>query len=507
MGEVKSRKSTMSTKKTPTTTSTDAPPNFLEKPGGMGWVLTALLLAGELAGAGVISLPMAVRSLGFYFGLLLIILSACMCVYTSVILGRSWVILQKYWPKYRRHCRDPYAQIGYKAYGAWMKTTVALILNLGTYGSVIILVVICSKNMSDAIKQFWQYDFDYCFSVICIVGIITPFCLFKSPQDFWWIIVAGMLCTFVAVFLALGGIAHDIPYCKDTFSVPAMEYNRAFGHVGNLLLAFAGHFCYPTIQNDMRQPTKFGYSAALAYSMITMLYFPIALFGNIAYNDNVSVSVINNLQIVWIQQSANLLITFHCMIACILVMNPVNQTIEEYLNFPHNFGPHRICVRVGMMILTVCLAETFPEFGPLMGIAGGILVCTTSFLFPAMFYLKLNILEYRMSTVQTEESEDSTSTASDDVLKKITIAETLKETKWYHTGPILLIFVIGCFVMVTATIFASKDLATVSFKMPCYLRWIKDWEKPKNITPITCCGKYSNITLDGRCIKSNLFDH
>ncbi|CAD5216908.1 unnamed protein product [Bursaphelenchus xylophilus] len=496
--------------------SSDHSPNedsngYLDKKSGMGWVVTGLFVAGELAGAGMIALPLSVRALGFYFGNAFLLLSGCMAAYTSIILGRSWLIVQKHWPEYRHHCRDPYAQIGFRSYGVWMKRLVEISVNLGMFGMAVIFVVVSSKNVNDAVKQFAALKLDYCFAAVIITMIITPFTMLKSPKDFWWAMMLSIGCTIAAVILAFCGATSDLRTCDDTLTVPHFEYTAAFTSLGNVMLAYGGHACFPTIQNDMRQPQKFGLASILAYFIITMLYSPISLVANLAYNANLAPSVINNLQIEWIQESVNILITVHCITTVILVMNPVMQTVEEIMGAPDDFGFHRIVIRSGMMLLLLIVVETFPEFAPLMGLVGGFAFSTTSFLFPVLFYLQLNVLDQKMvriENIRAREEESESSSGKTMVICKFGLVESLSMTSWPHLIAIGGIFVISFFIMIVATLFAINDLATASFKMPCYLRWIKDWEDEGDVvdvTPVYCCGKFSNITLEPQCIKKNFY--
>lgn len=68
--------------------------------------------------------------------------------------------------------------------------------------------------------------------------------------------------------------------------------------------------------------------------MITILYAPLIIVANIVYNHNLQGNVMTNIQTEWIQQTVNLLITAHCMLAIILVINPVMQTIEGCFKAP-----------------------------------------------------------------------------------------------------------------------------------------------------------------------------
>ena len=41
--------------------------------------------------------------------------------FTGFCIGECWVLLQRMYPEYRKHCRRPYAEIGYRAMGPVVK--------------------------------------------------------------------------------------------------------------------------------------------------------------------------------------------------------------------------------------------------------------------------------------------------------------------------------------------------------------------------------------------------
>ena len=105
---------------------------------GLGVVMAAVFLAGEMAGSGVLAMPAAmigtgekISTLRFYlsvnhlsmigfYGLLFVVLFTVNACYTGSRLGECWVILQERYPEeFRGIIRDPYPTIGEKTVGKW----------------------------------------------------------------------------------------------------------------------------------------------------------------------------------------------------------------------------------------------------------------------------------------------------------------------------------------------------------------------------------------------------
>lgn len=115
-------------------------------------------------------------------------------------------------------------------------------------------------------------------------------------------------------------------------------------------------------------------------------------------------SVISSIQTVWIQQTTNVLIAIHCVLTLTIVLNPLNQEIEEYFKVPHrkyillliftmvhsDFGLKRVITRTCIMLCVVFVAETVPNFGPLLDLFGGSTMTLTGLVFPCLFFLRLN---------------------------------------------------------------------------------------------------------------------
>lgn len=66
------------------------------------------------------------------------------------------------------------------------------------------------------------------------------------------------------------------------------------------------------------------------------MYMPVCILGYEVYGNSLQSSIITSLQTKWIQQTVNVIITFHVIMALTLVFNPINQEMEEIFNIPQS---------------------------------------------------------------------------------------------------------------------------------------------------------------------------
>lgn len=58
----------------------------------------------------------------------------------------------------------------------------------------------------------------------------------------------------------------------------------------------------------------------------------VVVFGAVSYGSSVKDTVITSIQTDWIKVFVNFMIVGHCLMTFPLMINPLNQEIEEYLN-------------------------------------------------------------------------------------------------------------------------------------------------------------------------------
>ncbi|VDM39473.1 unnamed protein product [Toxocara canis] len=357
---------------------------------GMGWLVTCLFIVGETAGGGLIAMPTAVISTGLLGGIIVVLLGAMVCAYTGNQLSENWTILQERWPEYRHHCRKPYPAMGYRALGPKFMSIVSICLDVTQFGTAVVFMLLAAKNLENFLHVYGKIHIGFCYLVIVVGIFMLPFTMLKSPKDFWWAVIGAMITTTLAVILIIFGSSMDYSTCAPHNAYPSIRMSKFFMSFGTVMFAYGGHGAFPTIQHDMKKPYHFKRSVFLAFGIICAMYTPVSVIGYSAYGDSLQDSIIPSLQNLWIQQTVNVLITLHVVLALTIVFNPINQEFEELLNVPQEFGIKRVLSRSAVMVAVLFVAVTVPEFGVLLDLVGGSTITLMALIFPVIFNLFLH---------------------------------------------------------------------------------------------------------------------
>lgn len=146
---------------------------------------------------------------------------------------------------------------------------------------------------------------------------------------------------------------------------------------------------FPTIQIDMVNPSKFYKSVIIAYFVMLVFYLPVGIGGLVVFARLTKDNIIDNLDKNWIKTTILILITGHLLTAFTIILNPVFQGIEKAFNAPSEFGPKRFFYRGTVLIFVLFVAQSIPNFGPILSFIGGSTVSLTSFILPCLFYFML----------------------------------------------------------------------------------------------------------------------
>ncbi|KHJ88598.1 transmembrane amino acid transporter protein [Oesophagostomum dentatum] len=405
--------------------------------------------------------------------------------------------MQKRWPEYKKHCRRPYPEMAYRAMGTKVKHFVSFCLCLTQYGIVTVLTLLASNNLSNLLTAIFGIQINFCYVILMMGIVVWPFIMIKSPMDFWQAAVGAAASSTVAAILIVVGSLHDAPACNPVVTYPEFSFKNLFLGYGTIAFAYGGHGAFPTIQHDMTKPFRFNRSVWASYIYILIFYLIVAVTGYEVYGNSMKNTIIPSLQITWLSQLVNLMITVHVLPTIVIVFSPLAQQVEEWTGVPsRHFGVRRFIIRSLLLLGCIFTAESIPHFGVFLDLVGGSTITLMTMLLPSVFYLFLFASEKkRLHLINTMQvSPDS----PDDQLASITdiLRYTSKPVLFFNLASFGETF--GLIGGVAASTAAIAELLDAKMAPPCYITW---FTSGLNMAPtpsgsVHCCGPFRNITVN-----------
>uniref|UniRef100_A0A1I8A1A1 Aa_trans domain-containing protein n=1 Tax=Steinernema glaseri TaxID=37863 RepID=A0A1I8A1A1_9BILA len=458
--------------------------NDIGKADGLHWFMTGLFIVADMAGGGVVAMPIAMLMSGGFAGAIIIGILCAAFAYTAHLLGENWVIMCRNWPEYRKHCRKPYPEMAYRGLGNKARLFTSATINIMLYGVAIVYLLLSSKIISDLINATFGTNFGFCMTMVVVAAVLWPITLLKSPQDFWWAILLAMLTTGCAVVLILIGTANDYGQCAEHARASPFNFDSMILSLGTYMFSFGGHVVFPTIQHDMKKPTHFTRSVILAFIIVSAFYIPITALGFITYGDSLEESIINSIQLGWVQKFANLFIAIHCFLTLTIIVNPLNQELEDLFNIPHHFGIKRLTVRTVLLIAVLFSALSVPTFGPILNLIGGSAVALTSAIMPCLFNLYLKALDNREKDMP----------GAMNVSTIPSVKEVIQRTPKKRLAISIFVISVSIICGLATTYSALREMTTTHFVPPCYWPSVTEAKADYSQGPVHCCGHFRNIT-------------
>ncbi|KAG0475950.1 hypothetical protein HPP92_012791 [Vanilla planifolia] len=131
----------------------------------------------------------------------------------------------------------------------------------------------------------------------------------------------------------------------------------------------------------------------LAYIIVALCYFPVALVGYWAFGNSVEDNILISLQKPsWLIAMANMMVVVHVIGSYQIYAMPVFDMIETVLVKKLHFPPGltlRLIARSTYVALTMFIGITFPFFGALLGFFGASHLQPTTYFLPCIMWLAL----------------------------------------------------------------------------------------------------------------------
>ncbi|KAI7868038.1 transmembrane amino acid transporter protein-domain-containing protein [Mucor mucedo] len=341
-----------------------------------------------VAGTGTLGLPHAF-AIGGWLGILIMILSYLMAVYSGIVLIRCLY----YKPGVRLH---DFKAIGIAAFG-WPGYVIATFLHwLNLFGCPALYLTLASSNLNYLLRYTSGALNPVTWT--CIIGVILliPSLIAKTLKEITALAAVGALCTMIAVFIVLiqSPMYHnahpEIPVQTD--SVIWTGFPSA---LATIAFSYGGNNTYPHVEHAMKKPHQWKYAIAGGLTTCTGLYFITAIPGYWSFGRDTQSPIYNSLPEGAGKMIAMIVMTIHVILAIPIYTTSFSLEFERYANFTDaRLGRFwawvaRAVIRTCTMAILVILAIFIPYFHDFMSLIGALSNCGLVFLLPILCYLKL----------------------------------------------------------------------------------------------------------------------
>ncbi|XP_045531800.1 amino acid transporter AVT1D-like [Pieris brassicae] len=347
---------------------------------------TAILVAGEMAGSGVLALPRALVKTG-WVGVPLIIVMALAAAFSGKRLGDCWTMLENRHPELRTRNRHPYAIIANEALGPIWSVVVFVCLMVTQFGMSVVYLLLAAQLIEQIFLSLMP-NVTICIWYLVVGCGVTPFLLFGTPKDFSKLGLVAFVTTVLACLFYFIQMMNDVkPF---VFRWGIHGFTDFFLAFGTIMFAFGGASTFPTIQNDMSDRSKFNTSLKYSFSAVLVLYLVIAISGYAVYGEAVAPNIAASLSATALTLVGNVLMTLHLLAAFVILINPVCQHVEEVVyRVPTESVGYRTLVRLSVMAGILFLGESIPRFYTILALLGGTTLALITFVVPSYCYLNL----------------------------------------------------------------------------------------------------------------------
>ncbi|CAE5962798.1 unnamed protein product [Arabidopsis arenosa] len=354
------------------------------------WYYSAFHNVTAIVGAGVLGLPYAMSELGWGPGVVVLILSWAITLYTF------WQMIEMH-EMFEGKRFDRYHELGQAAFGKKLGLYIIVPLQLLVEISACIVYMVTGGESLKKIHQISVKDYE------CTTLKIRHFILIFASSQF----VLSLLKNFnsisgvslVAAVMSISystiawvasltkGVAVNVEYGykKQRTSVPLAFLSA----LGEMAFAYAGHNVVleiqATIPSTPENPSKgpMWKGAIVAYIIVAFCYFPVALVGFWIFGNNVEDNILKSLRDpTGLMIVANMFVVIHLMGSYQVYAMPVFDMIESVMIKKWHFSPTRVLrftIRWTFVAATMGIAVALPNFSGLLSFFGGFVFAPTTY--------------------------------------------------------------------------------------------------------------------------------
>ncbi|KAL8217154.1 hypothetical protein R6Q57_023991 [Mikania cordata] len=381
----------------------DAGALFVLKSKGSWWH-SGYHLTTSIVAPSLLSLPFAFASLGWWLGVLSLVIGAAVTFYSYNLIS---LVLEHHADLGHRHLR--FRDMAFHILGpGWSIYYVGPIQFLVCYGSVVGLCLLGGQCLK-AIYVLWNpsgtmklYEFVVIFWVFMLILVQIP--SFHSLRHIN--LISLVLCLFYSACAAAASIyiGKSSKGPHKNYSLSSNAETRIFG-IFNAIAIIAttfGNGIIPEIQATLAPPVKGKMFKGLCvcYKVITFTFFSVAVSGYWAFGNESAGLILSNfidhdgnpLVPRWFIIMINILTMLQLSAVAVVYLQPTNEVLEKTFSDPtssefsaRNVIP-RVISRSISVILAITVAAMLPFFGDINAMIGAFGFLPLDFVLPVVLF-------------------------------------------------------------------------------------------------------------------------
>ncbi|XP_030530914.1 lysine histidine transporter 1-like [Rhodamnia argentea] len=363
------------------------------------WWYSAFHNVTAMVGAGVLGLPYAMSELGWGPGVVILILSWVITLYTL------WQMVEMHEMVPGKRF-DRYHELGQHAFGEKLGLYVVVPQQLICEVGVDIVYMVTGGKSLEKIYNLAQPNGKHLkTSYFIMIFASAHFVLAHLPNfnsiSMVSLAAAVMSLSYSTIAWAASvhkGVEHNVDYSSRASTTSGNVFNF-LSALGDVAFAYAGHNVVleiqATIPSTPEKPSKgpMWRGVVLAYIIVALCYFPVALIGYLVFGNKVEDNILISLEKPeWLIITANAFVVIHVIGSYQLFAMPVFDMIETFLVKKLHFKPSailRFVTRNLYVAFTMFVGITFPFFGGLLGFFGGFAFAPTTYFLPCIMWLAI----------------------------------------------------------------------------------------------------------------------
>lgn len=352
-----------------------------------GWVASSLIVAGEVMGTGVMSLPHACAGIGWIPGVISLVLFGACAVYTGLLLS---FVRNSWYPT-----ANSYKDLANLTYGPrFAKFTEWGVLVY--WAALMPYYLMAATNSLDT--AFPNKDYCYYEWAVFLMVILIPTTQLRSLHSLRYAAALSTSSIIAALVLIQVSFIHEGKLVGKEYETTLLntdtEFLDTYANMSSFVYAFAGHSLFLELLREMKRPTDFPKSIYSANTLMMAVYASTMAVGYYYRGSSVHGFLPASLAAGHLKTAVSLLLTYHIVCSYLITSQPLCNHIHASL-WPHTVNDygmqgkqHWFLLTMGFLVFSYVIANVIPFFSAFQNIIGAIMSAPVVFLFPPMFFLK-----------------------------------------------------------------------------------------------------------------------